>query len=141
MTSDAREVLTYLLGQAECVHCGEVIVLEGVWIHKSANVGCRNGANPATSAFPKPLDPSQVLRALGDAGMLVKPDAAAMARAFHENYLRLADRFGWEPQRESVVYWSDLPASNRALMMATAQAVIDGHGFTWAQPAESDGAL
>jgi hypothetical protein len=51
----------------------------------------------------------------------------AIARAFHENYERLAPEFGWKPQPQSSVSWERVPPENRQLMQATVRSLlIDG---------------
>lgn len=110
---DAREVLTDLLGRAECVHCGEAIrwsEASDAWVHGIGWVFCGDGKT-ATVATPKPLDPSQVLQALGASGMLVKKDCAECdgEGLFITNF---------EP-----------PFKCRDC------TTCSGHGFTWAQPA------
>jgi hypothetical protein len=49
----------------------------------------------------------------------------ALARLFHETYERLAPSFGWETQERSRRDWDDVPAENKALMVAVASEVID----------------
>lgn len=46
------------------------------------------------------------------------------ARAFHEEYERLALSFGYATRPESAVPWEEVPEPNRSLMIATA-AVLE----------------
>ena len=48
------------------------------------------------------------------------PDAAveAVARAFHNTYERLAPHYDYETRKSSAVPWENVPANNRALMVA-----------------------
>lgn len=52
----------------------------------------------------------------------VTPDE--LARLFHETYERLAPSHNYETRRESAVNWDDVPADNKALMVATAAEVL-----------------
>ena len=47
-----------------------------------------------------------------------------VARRFHDIYEQLAPQFGWETQERSAVAWSELPAENRKLMIATVGIVL-----------------
>jgi len=47
-----------------------------------------------------------------------------LARIFHYTYERLAPTFNWETQRSCRTDWEQLPASNRALMVAVAIDVV-----------------
>ncbi|GII42949.1 hypothetical protein [Planotetraspora phitsanulokensis] len=51
--------------------------------------------------------------------------AEVIARGFHETYERLAPTYGYTTRRESAVLWNDVPASNKALMVATVQSLLD----------------
>lgn len=53
-----------------------------------------------------------------------RPHPEAVAKAFHEAYERLAPRYGYQTRHESRVPWAEVPASNRALMIATAREVL-----------------
>ncbi len=48
-----------------------------------------------------------------------------VAQLFHEAYERLAPEHGYKTREASAVPWDDVPEDNRALMVATAEAVID----------------
>ena len=48
----------------------------------------------------------------------------AVARLFHEAYERLAPDFGYRTREASAKPWDDVPTNNRALMTATAAAVL-----------------
>lgn len=52
-------------------------------------------------------------------------EAEPLARRFHEAYERLAPEYGYKTRPESAVAWEDVPAPNRALMIA---AVADATG-------------
>jgi hypothetical protein len=52
--------------------------------------------------------------------------AEKLARAFHEAYERLAPSFGYETRKESAVPWEDVPADNKALMVAVCSEVLAG---------------
>jgi len=54
----------------------------------------------------------------------IRERAEAVAQAFHEAYERLAPSFGYETRRVSAVPWADVPAQNKALMVAVAQEVL-----------------
>jgi hypothetical protein len=51
--------------------------------------------------------------------------AERVARAFHETYERLAPEHGYRTRKASAVPWLEVPESNRALMVATVQALMD----------------
>jgi hypothetical protein len=54
------------------------------------------------------------------------PDAyEQVAKLFHETYERLAPEFGYRTREASAVPWEDVPAENRALMVATCREVLD----------------
>ena len=44
---------------------------------------------------------------------------------WHNHYERLARQFGYDTRADSQVPWDDVPEKNRALMIATCQAVIE----------------
>lgn len=48
----------------------------------------------------------------------------ALAREFHIAYERLAPSHGYKTREASAVGWADVPADNKALMVATAAAVL-----------------
>ena len=48
----------------------------------------------------------------------------AAARAFHENYERLAPDYGYKTREASAVAWEGVPEKNRSLMLATVAAVL-----------------
>lgn len=52
----------------------------------------------------------------------------ALAQLFHETYERLAPAFGYRTRRGSSVPWADVPAKNRALMIATCSTILDALG-------------
>lgn len=47
-----------------------------------------------------------------------------IARTFHECYETLAPHFGWETQLQSRKEWTDVPESNKALMIATVRCTL-----------------
>jgi hypothetical protein len=51
-------------------------------------------------------------------------DAEGLARAFHENYERLAPEYGYKTREASAVPWDEVPDANKQLMVATAAAVL-----------------
>ncbi len=55
-------------------------------------------------------------------------DAERIAQRFHEAYERLAPRYGYETREASAKPWAEVPAQNKALMVATCRALLDG-GF------------
>lgn len=50
--------------------------------------------------------------------------AERIAAAFHAAYEGLAPANGYETRKASAVPWSEVPANNRALMIATVEALI-----------------
>ena len=46
-----------------------------------------------------------------------------LARRFHEAYERLAPDFGYKTREASAVPWDDVPEANKALMIATCEAI------------------
>ena len=50
--------------------------------------------------------------------------AEVIARRFHEEYEHLAPHFHYETRRESAVPWDDVPANNKALMVAVVNALL-----------------
>lgn len=48
-----------------------------------------------------------------------------VAALFHATYERLAPEFGYRTRKASAVAWEDVPAENRALMVATCREVLD----------------
>jgi hypothetical protein len=56
---------------------------------------------------------------------MTAPSPEALARAFHEEYERLAPEHGYETRPESATSWEQVPESNRSLMVATAARVIE----------------
>jgi hypothetical protein len=50
--------------------------------------------------------------------------APVLAQMFHEAYERLAHKFGYSTRPESAVPWSEVPATNQALMVATCAEVL-----------------
>jgi hypothetical protein len=53
--------------------------------------------------------------------------AERIAAAFHAAYETLAPSAGYETRKESAVPWADVPASNKALMIATVEALLGNH--------------
>ncbi len=51
--------------------------------------------------------------------------AESLAQRFHEVYEKLAPSFGYETREESAKPWADVPPNNRALMIATADVLLD----------------
>jgi hypothetical protein len=79
--------------------------------------------------------------------------AERIASAFHAAYEALAPSAGYETRKESAVPWTEVPAANRALMIATVEALLSGgviqpggpaphsrlgtnsgHGHVWQRP-------
>jgi hypothetical protein len=56
---------------------------------------------------------------------LTDADVQRYARAFHDAYERLAPSFGYQTRKASAVPWDDVPADNKALMLATVRAVLE----------------
>lgn len=50
--------------------------------------------------------------------------ADSLARLFHDIYTELAPRFGWKPQEGTDGSFEALPEANRALAVATAEAIL-----------------
>jgi len=51
-------------------------------------------------------------------------DAESVARKFHEAYERLAPSFGYETRRTTSVPWEQVPADNKALMIAVVTEIL-----------------
>jgi hypothetical protein len=64
-------------------------------------------------------------------------DAEKVAQAFHEAYERLAPGFGYKTREASAVPWEDVPANNKALMVAVVAALCDA-GLLLPQDAETE---
>jgi len=57
---------------------------------------------------------------------LAIPDPGeTLARMFHEKYERLAPEFGYKTREASAVPWDDVPADNKALMVAVCTEIVD----------------
>ena len=52
-------------------------------------------------------------------------DAITIAQAFHRHYEELAPSFGYKTRDASAVPWDEVPESNRTLMIATVERVLD----------------
>ena len=52
------------------------------------------------------------------------PDAHDLAQSFHEAYEFLAPQHGYKTREESAVRWADVPARNKALMVATVDSLL-----------------
>lgn len=52
------------------------------------------------------------------------PDAASVAKLFHETYERLAPAFGYETREETRVPWEKVPERNKHLMIAATAEVL-----------------
>lgn len=50
--------------------------------------------------------------------------AEQLAQKFHEIYERLAPEHGYETRKASAVPWSDVPANNKALMIAVCNEIL-----------------
>lgn len=50
-----------------------------------------------------------------------------IARAFHEAYEHMAPLFGYETRSDSALPWEQVPAKNRALMVATVAYLLEEH--------------
>jgi hypothetical protein len=55
----------------------------------------------------------------------VPQPAERIAREFHAAYERLAPEHSYETREASAKPWDDVPAHNRALMVATVQDLLD----------------
>jgi hypothetical protein len=51
--------------------------------------------------------------------------AENLARRFHEVYEKIAPNFGYETKPESAKPWDEIPPNNRALMVATADVLLN----------------
>src|SRR5690606_18488805 len=51
--------------------------------------------------------------------------AEVIASHFHEAYERLAPKFSYTTRKSSAKPWSDVPESNKQLMIATVQDLMD----------------
>jgi hypothetical protein len=51
--------------------------------------------------------------------------AETIASLFHATYETLAPEHGYETREASAVPWDDVPANNKALMIATVQHMLD----------------
>lgn len=51
--------------------------------------------------------------------------AELIAMRFHETYERLAPEHGYKTREASAVPWADVPANNKALMIAVVQNLLD----------------
>ena len=51
--------------------------------------------------------------------------AEMIAGVFHATYETLAPQHGYQTREASAVDWDDVPANNRALMIATVQNMLD----------------
>ena len=54
----------------------------------------------------------------------IDAQAEKLAERFHETYERLASGFGYKTRGESAVPWADVPAGNKALMIATCTELL-----------------
>ena len=52
-------------------------------------------------------------------------DAEVIAQQFHEAYERLAPLFNYSTRKASAVPWADVPDTNRRLMIAVVQDLLD----------------
>jgi hypothetical protein len=66
-----------------------------------------------------------LVQCVRDADRLRHLDAYSLAKMFHEAYERLAPEFNYQTRKASAVPWDDVPEHNKALMIATARAVLD----------------
>lgn len=69
------------------------------------------------------------------AELVAEVSAEQMAAAFHASYERLAPAHGYQTRERSAVPWSEVPADNRRLMIATCAEVL-----AWLQGGELEGA-
>jgi hypothetical protein len=51
--------------------------------------------------------------------------APELARFFHETYEELAPEFNYKTRAESAVPWENVPESNKRLMIAVAERVLE----------------
>jgi hypothetical protein len=51
-------------------------------------------------------------------------NAEELAKFFHDTYERLAPQYQYKTREDSAVPWEDVPADNKALMIATAGEVL-----------------
>jgi hypothetical protein len=52
-------------------------------------------------------------------------EAEEIAQEFHEAYERLAPDFDYETRTESAKSWKEVPETNKELMVATVQDLLD----------------
>ena len=52
-------------------------------------------------------------------------DVERIAQAFHETYESMAPDYDYRTREASAVPWEDVPAENRALMLATVHCLLD----------------
>lgn len=55
---------------------------------------------------------------------MVKITPEQLAQKFHETYERLAPNHGYETRKESAKPWEDVPANNKALMIAVCGEIL-----------------
>lgn len=72
-------------------------------------------------------------------GVFVPADEL-IARALHDTYERLAPEHGYETREASAKPWDDVPADNKALMVATVETLLNT-GVIIAPPPELDALL
>lgn len=75
----------------------------------------------AQKATFEPVGPSGSLRCDGVVGGL---SAEALAERFHEAYERLAPKYNYTTRKASAVAWADVPANNKALMVAVCAEIL-----------------
>jgi len=63
-----------------------------------------------------------VYRLAAEADDALTPEA--LAQMFHETYERLAPEYNYETRKESAKPWEDVPADNKALMIATCDEIM-----------------
>jgi len=92
----------------ECITCGERFV---------GDKRAQDCADCAYGARPEP-------DSLGRVELNIEAEAEKLAERFHETYERLATGFGYKTRGESAVPWANVPAANKALMIATCAELL-----------------
>ena len=57
--------------------------------------------------------------------------AEILAMRFHNTYERLAPAFGYKTRKETGVPWSEVPTSNKQLMIAVCATILVDMGWDW----------
>jgi hypothetical protein len=54
-----------------------------------------------------------------------------LAKLFHDTYESLAPEYGYRTREASAVTWEEVPAANRALMIATCARILTEEINSW----------